>query len=85
LKFWKTETEKYMHYKNGREAKAGDRVVHPVNGFSGILHSVQAQSTSCNGRIAQVTSNDPFVTIGECLHIDDIAKATVPDSTKATS
>lgn len=71
-----------MHYKNGREAKAGDKVVNLNLGRAGILHSTSAQSTTCNGRLAQVTDNDPYVTISECLHIDDIAKATVPDSTK---
>lgn len=72
-----------MHYKNGREAKAGDKVVNLTSGRSGILHSTQAQSATCNGRLAQINENDPYVTIGECLHIDDIAKATVPDSTKS--
>ena len=71
-----------MHYKNGREAKAGDKVVSLTYGFAGLLHSVQTQSSSCNGRLATISQNDPYVTIGECLHIDDIAQAMVPDSTK---
>lgn len=69
-----------MHYKNGRKAKQGDKVLNLTTGFSGVLHSVSAQSTTCNGRIAAVTQNDPYVTIGECLHMDDIAKADVPNS-----
>ncbi len=73
-----------MHYKNGREAKAGDRVVQVVNGYSaGILHSVQPGSDSCNGRIATPGYNDPYVSIKDCLHVDDIAATTIiPDSTK---
>jgi hypothetical protein len=71
-----------MHYKNGREAKNGDKVLDTSNGLLGILHSAIA-SESCNGRLAAVNQNDPYVTVGNCLHIDDIAKATVPDSTVA--
>ena len=71
-----------MHYKNGREAKAGDKVVNLPGGQVGILHSVIAGSTSCNGRIARTTPNDSYVTIGECLHMDDVAAASIPDSTK---
>jgi hypothetical protein len=70
-----------MHYKNGREAKPGDTVIWLPQGFSGILHSVQAGSTTCNGRLARPNQYDPWVTIGECLHIDDVAAAVVPNST----
>lgn len=70
-----------MHYKNGRLAKAGDRVINIPLGVIGILHTTNAQSSTCNGRLAVPTSNDPYVTIGECLHIDDVTKATIPDST----
>jgi len=71
-----------MHYKNGRPAKAGDKVINLTHGLSGLLHSVNAQSTSCNGRLAAINQNDPYVNINECLHIDDVAVAAVPDSTK---
>lgn len=69
-----------MHYKNGREAKPGDKVVTPHG--MGILHSVTAQSTTCNGRIAPISQNDPYVTLSECLHVDDINAADIPDSSK---
>lgn len=69
-----------MHYKNGRPAKAGDKVIHPVLGVCGVLHSPNAQSTTCNGRLAVITQNDPWVTLSECLHADDVAKASIPDS-----
>lgn len=73
-----------MHYKNGREAKAGDRVVlvgsQYTSPVTGILHSLQEGSTTCNGRLALMTASDPHVTIGECLHLDDVAAATIPDS-----
>jgi len=73
-----------MHYKNGREAKEGDKVVLLSNGYppvTGILHSTQPGAATCNGRLALLSPNDPYVTISECLHIDDIEKADIPDST----
>lgn len=69
-----------MHYKNGREAKAGDVIVSLSGKQVGILHSVIAQSDTCNGRLALTTQNDPYVTLKECLHIDDISAADVPIS-----
>lgn len=73
-----------MHYKNGREAKDGDRVVVVVQGtipMSGILHSTNPGSDTCNGRIAPTSPSDMYVTIKDCLHLDDIAAASIPDST----
>lgn len=74
-----------MHYKNGRLAKAGDKVVSLAHHTAGVLHSVNAGSNTCNGRLAVTTPNDPFVTLSECLHADDIAAANVPDSSIAGS
>lgn len=70
-----------MHYRNGREAKAGDPVVYiPRHGppATGILYDPHDESDSCNGRLAVLTPSDPYVTIGECLHIDDVKAATEP-------
>jgi len=70
-----------MHYKNGREAKAGDQVIHlPKFGTPqvGLLHSLQPQSQACNGRLAVVTTNDPYVTLSDCLHVEDVAAAFTP-------
>ena len=67
-----------MHYKNGREAKAGDFILNLSSGTSGILYTVNAGATSCNGRLARVTVNDEYLNINECLHVDDIRAANVP-------
>jgi hypothetical protein len=67
-----------MHYKNGREAKNGDKILNLSSGRSGILHSAQANSSTCNGRMAQISDNDAYITIGECVHIDDVASAFTP-------
>jgi hypothetical protein len=74
-----------MHYKNGREAKQGDKIVlvrtDPlVAPLSGILYNVNAQSDSCNGRVAVCSGDDTYVNIKDCLHVEDVASATIPDS-----
>ncbi len=63
-----------MHYKNGREAKIGDRVVVPNNGqpFIGMLTQATAGSTTCNGRVAPLPlAREDYVTLGDILHVDD--------------
>ena len=75
-----------MHYKNGREAKNGDKVVLiPKHGQprAGVLYDATPGNDMCNGRLAQVSYNDPVANLSECLHADDVLAATVPDTSKA--
>ena len=77
-----------MHYKNGREAKNGDKVIFfpqwtaPV---VGILYDAVAGNDSYNGRIAATGPNDAYPNLSECLHADDVkavfAVGGIPDST----
>lgn len=74
-----------MHYRNGREAKNGDKIVKlselwdntgkqigcTISAF-GILHSAVAGNDYCNGGIAPIT-NDQGACMCDCLHVDDIA------------
>lgn len=68
-----------MHYRNGREAKNGDKVV-KLGGYGtsseivafGVLHSAVAGNDYCNGSIAPVT-NDTQACICDMLHVDDLA------------
>jgi hypothetical protein len=65
-----------MHYRNGREAKVGDRVVGADcggNPISGVLIQVNAEGTTCNGRLVN-PSNAAYVTISDLLHADDLPK-----------
>ena len=66
-----------MHYKNGRKAEIGDKVV-GANQYgevvAGTLVSAQANSTTCNGQIVPFSSPTWCVTIGDCLHAEDFAK-----------
>lgn len=66
-----------MHYKNGREAKNGDKVVW-VDRWGGtpiigILYDAQAGNDYCNGKLA-VIGNDAQPNLKECLHLDDVIK-----------
>lgn len=75
-----------MHYKNGRGAKNGDKVVViPGYGppFAGILYDAVAGNDNCNGRVAITAPSDPCPNLKECLHIDDVAKADVPNSSQS--
>lgn len=75
-----------MHYKNGREAKNGDKVVLiPTYGAPviGVLYDATAGNDFCNGRIAPTASNDPCPNLKEVLHLDDVLAALpaeVPDT-----
>ena len=62
-----------MHYKNGRVAKNGDKVVHLGYGGPtlGILYDAVAGNDFCNGKIAVISSNDPMPNLKECLHVKD--------------
>ena len=66
-----------MHYRNGREAKNGDRIVRlnnegKVEAF-GVLHSAVPGNDYCNGNIAVVQAMNEYACIVDCLHIDDVA------------
>ncbi len=71
-----------MHYKNGREAKNGDKVVLlPSYGAPviGILYDAVAGNDSCNGRIAPLHNNDTMPNLKEVLHLDDVLAQLPPD------
>lgn len=72
----------FMHYKNGREAKVGDNVVNFINGkpyMLGLLVEANAGSTTCNGKVLPAPVNNAhYVTIGDCLHVEDIITPPAP-------
>jgi hypothetical protein len=74
-----------MHYRNGREAKLGDRVIKlgaeyrpdgtTVSGVVvsfGVLHSAIPGNDYCNGGIAPLI-NDTGACLCDMLHVDDLA------------
>lgn len=64
-----------MHYKNGREAKIGDKVV-LLNEYGsamiGVLYDAKAGNDYCNGKLAPISPGDPCPNLKECLHLDDV-------------
>lgn len=81
-----------MHYKNGREAKNGDKVVLlPSYGAPvvGILYDAVAGVDNCNGKLAPCSPSDLMPNLAECLHVDDVIAADkaklITDSTKLAS
>jgi hypothetical protein len=65
-----------MHYRNGREAKNGDKIIQIDNGkvsAFGVLHSAVPGIVCCNGNIAVVQSGVATACMVDCLHIDDVA------------
>jgi len=67
-----------MHYRNGREAKNGDRVVQfAIDGGSitgyGILHDAVPGNDFCNGHLAPVVLTDSYACLCDCIHAEDLA------------
>lgn len=76
-----------MHYKNGREAKNGDKVIvlsdYSVS-YIGILYDAQAGNDFCNGKVALICSTDPCPNLQEVLHLDDV-KGLLPTKPSTSS
>lgn len=66
-----------MHYRNGREAKNGDKIVKLQDGkvvAFGVLHSAVPGNDYCNGNIAVIQPAQDFACMVDCLHVDDVAE-----------
>jgi hypothetical protein len=64
-----------MHYRNGREAKNGDRIVKLEGGKivnTGVLHSATPGNDYCNGYIAPTQPANDYACMVDCLHVDDV-------------
>ena len=66
-----------MHYRNGREAKNGDKIVqigHEGKITSiGVLHDATPGNDYCNGYIAPISTTTSAACMCDCLHMDDLA------------
>jgi hypothetical protein len=69
-----------MHYRNGREAKNGDKIISltgyngsPV-GTVGVLYDAVPGSDYCNGNIAPIMGGQVVAAcLCDCLHVEDLA------------
>ena len=67
-----------MHYRNGREAKNGDKIVSLAMDGSkivaiGVLHDAVPGNDYCNGSIAPINPGVTGACLCDCLHVDDLA------------
>ena len=68
-----------MHYRNGRPAQNGDKIVKldekgNVVSF-GVLHSAVPGNDYCNGNIAAIQPPNDYACMVDCLHVEDVAAA----------
>ncbi len=66
-----------MHYRNGREAKNGDKIIQLGTDGKivsyGLLYNAVPGNDYCNGNIATLQHNPDTACICDCLHVDDLA------------
>lgn len=70
-----------MHYRNGREAKNGDKIVQ-IGGYDGdgkvvavgVLYDAKPGNDYCNGQIAPIQPVGTAACLCDCLHVDDLAE-----------
>lgn len=71
-----------MHYRNGREAKNGDKILQ-IGGYGagtptvvavGVLYDAVAGNDFCNGNIAPTQAGPTGACLCDCLHLDDVAE-----------
>ncbi len=70
-----------MHYRNGREAKNGDKIVQ-IGGYGdgaqivavGVLYDAKPGNDYCNGAIAPIQGAITGACMCDCLHMDDLAE-----------
>ena len=68
-----------MHYRNGREAKNGDKIIQ-IGGYGdgakvtavGVLYDATPGNDFCNGSIAPIQQSGASACLCDCLHIDDV-------------
>lgn len=77
-----------MHYRNGREAKNGDKVIQlgtcyaedgrtVEGGFItsvGVLYDAKPGNDHCNGNLAPIQNPITSACLCDCLHVDDVAE-----------
>jgi hypothetical protein len=66
-----------MHYRNGRIAKNGDRIIQLDYGSGkivniGVLFDAVPGNDYCNGRIASINNTSDAACLCDCLSLDDL-------------
>lgn len=69
-----------MHYRNGREAKNGDKIIQLSGDYGdglkitafGLLYDAVPGNDHCNGQIAPTQGAKEGACMCDCLHVDDV-------------
>src|SRR6516225_2169041 len=74
------ERSALMHYRNGRVANNGDKVIQlssggecKITGF-GLLHDATPGNDYCNGSLAPLQPAMQGACLCDCLHVDDVVE-----------
>lgn len=75
-----------MHYRNGRDAQNGDKIVQIGDRYNadgsvtkgvivgvGVLYDAKPGNDHCNGGIAPIQNPVTAACLCDCLHVDDVA------------
>jgi len=66
-----------MHFRNGRPALNGDKVVQLGEGGKivsvGVLFDATPGNDYCNGTLAPICTGKDMACMCDCLHMDDLA------------
>lgn len=70
-----------MHYRNGRPAVNGDKIIQ-IGGYGngsqiqavGVLYDAKPGNDHCNGSIAPIQGANITACLCDCLHVDDVAE-----------
>jgi hypothetical protein len=75
-----------MHYRNGREAKNGDKIVQLASLYNadgtqtggviasvGVLYDAKPGNDYCNGSVAPIQQAITGACMCDCLHVEDLA------------
>lgn len=66
-----------MHYRNGRVAQNGDKIIQ-IETYSGkithvgVLYEAVPGNDFCNGKIAPIPTTSNGACMCDCLHIEDV-------------
>lgn len=67
-----------MHYRNGREAKNGDKIIQLGDAAqivaAGVLYDARPGNNYCNGSIAPIQQPVTGACLCDCIHVDDLAE-----------
>lgn len=69
---------KRLYYKNGKIAKPGDAVFCLSTKQTGLIHAFNEHAVTCNAQLVCFGSSRQFVTVIDCVSLDDLSIIPIP-------